>query len=1004
MSDGMQSIDPEELLAHAGWVRALARSLLFDQQQVDDVVQQTWLVALGRPTARRGRLRPWLASIVRSQALHAGRADARRTRRERAAAAGEATRSTADLVAEAELHRRLVTAVIELDEPYRSTLLQHYFRDMSSAEIARAEGIPAATVRSRQRRGLEQLRVRLDDEFGGERRAWSLALVPLAASHAVVGDGAVSGAASTLTEVMTMGVKAKLWIGAAVAAVAIATLWTSGLREPDSRRDAPVAETEREQEQETRRAEDGVPGPPAAQVAKLATDDASLADEGPLAWSASAPSLVTGTLRVRVTWEESGRPAADIGLRSVSWEQVEFLYEAEEGSTGVDGTWVGAEMPTGRVTVYTDRAGSVSGEVHAGRTTELALAIPSGITVSGTVEDPQGEPVGGAAIWLSGYGNATSGRVVARADAEGRFELRSAGAHHHVGARADGFGPSALRALHPDEAPAFHVRLRLGPPGGSVVGVVLDAQRDPVAGATVLVGPEHGWPAPDPRNNLVWAGPPPLQLRTDGDGGFEVTDVPAGTTDVQVRATGMSPWRGDVTVLAGEAAECRVELLAGARLTGTVVDAGGRPLVGATVSAGRYGEMHSCSSMSGADGTYELQGLALGSTEVRVSLKGAGEDARTFQVGPGARLLWDPVLERGRLIVGRIVDDSGGPVEGLRVSAGRDVQGATIGADAPSDAVGRFTISNCEDAAYIVRVSPAFVPSPIPLASVRDVRPGGAELVITVPRDRRASAVVSGVLRDEAGLLAPDVMLSLQHLASDHGVLAKPDAVAGAFRFDPVVPGRYAVLVLAPGRPVQAVNELDLQAGEFRDLGVVALEQPAAIFLRILVPADVHAGPVSASVKRTDGPGFIGRMERLEDGRLLSPPLVSGRYEISVRAGHRVLEASHPVVLGVGERKELDITLERGVAWNLELELPPEPETTPELRISVLDGHDTEVVSKTLRVSDLPGSRRRAETRLSVRPGAYTVRAYLDGRLVLDEPVTLTDTASVEVESSFALN
>ena len=39
-------IDPETLLAHVGWMRRMARSLVLDPDRADDLVQQTLLAAL----------------------------------------------------------------------------------------------------------------------------------------------------------------------------------------------------------------------------------------------------------------------------------------------------------------------------------------------------------------------------------------------------------------------------------------------------------------------------------------------------------------------------------------------------------------------------------------------------------------------------------------------------------------------------------------------------------------------------------------------------------------------------------------------------------------------------------------------------------------------------------------------------------------------------------------------------------------------------------------------
>ena len=50
--------------------------------------------------------------------------------------------------------------VDELREPFRSTLLLHYFEERSSEEIARHLGVPGSTVRNRVHRGVEMLRRR----------------------------------------------------------------------------------------------------------------------------------------------------------------------------------------------------------------------------------------------------------------------------------------------------------------------------------------------------------------------------------------------------------------------------------------------------------------------------------------------------------------------------------------------------------------------------------------------------------------------------------------------------------------------------------------------------------------------------------------------------------------------------------------------------------------------------------------------------------------------------
>ena len=68
MSRGENIITVEELLANAGWVRAVARSLLGDEHTTEDTVQDTWLAALESGPRDRSKLGAWLGSVVRNKA------------------------------------------------------------------------------------------------------------------------------------------------------------------------------------------------------------------------------------------------------------------------------------------------------------------------------------------------------------------------------------------------------------------------------------------------------------------------------------------------------------------------------------------------------------------------------------------------------------------------------------------------------------------------------------------------------------------------------------------------------------------------------------------------------------------------------------------------------------------------------------------------------------------------------------------------------------------------
>src|SRR5262245_3373237 len=138
-------ISIEELLEHSGWVDRLARRLLSSRDKSDDLVQQTWLAALESPPKDRRGLAGWFRTLMRRGAARRRADDRTRAEREALGARPGTAASAAELAAQAEGHRLLAGMVLELPDPYRSTLLLRYFGGLSLAQIARRSRTPAAT-------------------------------------------------------------------------------------------------------------------------------------------------------------------------------------------------------------------------------------------------------------------------------------------------------------------------------------------------------------------------------------------------------------------------------------------------------------------------------------------------------------------------------------------------------------------------------------------------------------------------------------------------------------------------------------------------------------------------------------------------------------------------------------------------------------------------------------------------------------------------------------------
>ena len=157
-------------------LRALARGLLRDESGRDDLIQDTWVAALQGQPERPG---PWLRVVLKRLAFRRARGEHRLRRREGMAARPEATPSASDVAESLDLRRRVVEAVAALPEPYRSAVVLRYFHDRSPTDVAKLQGVPLATAKTRLHRALARLRTSLDEEHGGSRAAWRTPLVVL---------------------------------------------------------------------------------------------------------------------------------------------------------------------------------------------------------------------------------------------------------------------------------------------------------------------------------------------------------------------------------------------------------------------------------------------------------------------------------------------------------------------------------------------------------------------------------------------------------------------------------------------------------------------------------------------------------------------------------------------------------------------------------------------------------------------------------------------------------
>ncbi len=136
------TFDVEAALREDGWIRGLASGLLRDGSDADDALQEARLALLRSPPPRLEDPRPWLARVALNFLRKRRREEVRRRHRERRGAQPEALRaSPLEAIERVEVRRQVLEAVLALEEPYRSTLVQRYFEEMSARDADRGSRI-----------------------------------------------------------------------------------------------------------------------------------------------------------------------------------------------------------------------------------------------------------------------------------------------------------------------------------------------------------------------------------------------------------------------------------------------------------------------------------------------------------------------------------------------------------------------------------------------------------------------------------------------------------------------------------------------------------------------------------------------------------------------------------------------------------------------------------------------------------------------------------------------
>lgn len=158
IADGDHSAFASLYDKHAALVYGVAKRVLGNREQAEDVTQSVFLQVWARPEAfAGGNFAAWIARVTRNASLDILRSAAVRTREPEIPVDLPAEGALEEQVFERVRATALATAVAALPEDQRIAIEQAYFAGLSYREVADRLNAPLGTVKSRIRMGLRKL-------------------------------------------------------------------------------------------------------------------------------------------------------------------------------------------------------------------------------------------------------------------------------------------------------------------------------------------------------------------------------------------------------------------------------------------------------------------------------------------------------------------------------------------------------------------------------------------------------------------------------------------------------------------------------------------------------------------------------------------------------------------------------------------------------------------------------------------------------------------------------
>ena len=332
-------------------------------------------------------------------------------------------------------------------------------------------------------------------------------------------------------------------------------------------------------------------------------------------------------------------------------------------------------------------------QILTARAPQIVITVDRGVEISGRVAHADGTQVIGAVV------EAPTGVMprIATSAADGTFTIAgiASGSVVLTARTLDGNLSSSPLTVN---APARGVTITM-PQGARIEGRILDrATQQPVTDFTVSLPPRNQRPF-----EIRRPGTGSEQATHADDGHYAIENVPPGSVELLVRATGyVAGSRSDINVEDGKTvSNIDVQLDRGATISGRVTS-GGAAVAGVQVRQSVQRTQSSANATTDGEGLYSIDGVAEGDRTIEFQKAGFIVLHKPITVTAGKDVRLDVELDHGRELRGRVVDRSGRGMTGVIVAASTPSQQGPGNTMTPTDGDGSFVMQGLSDGKYKV--------------------------------------------------------------------------------------------------------------------------------------------------------------------------------------------------------------------------------------------------------------------------------------------------------------